>query len=92
MGRMVDVDDLIGSSDIADLLGVVRSAVSNYKKRHPDFPEPVVTIAGVGLSSGITLYLRSEVLTWYVNRMRQKMSPELIQAFVENINEKGSTP
>lgn len=41
MGRMVDVDDLVSSSDIARRLGVSPNVVSNYAKRYPDFPRPV---------------------------------------------------
>ncbi|MFY9262634.1 MAG: N-6 DNA methylase [Actinomycetaceae bacterium] len=38
---MTDRAQLIGPSDIADLAKVSRGAVSNWRRRHSDFPEPV---------------------------------------------------
>ncbi|BAL91247.1 putative restriction-modification system adenine methylase [Actinoplanes missouriensis 431] len=32
---------LISSAEVARLAGVTRAAVSNWRRRHPDFPEPV---------------------------------------------------
>ena len=45
MGRRVDVDDLVGAQEIADRLGVSRpQVVHEWRRRHADFPEPVVTL------------------------------------------------
>jgi predicted DNA-binding transcriptional regulator AlpA len=46
VGRKVDVDDLVGAAEIAARLGVKRpQVVHEWRKRHPEFPEPVVTLS-----------------------------------------------
>jgi type I restriction-modification system DNA methylase subunit len=52
---------LVGPSDIADIAGVSRSAVSNWRKRAGDFPNPV------GGSSAQPLFSREEVTRWLVS-------------------------
>lgn len=52
---------LVGPSDIAEIAGVSRSAVSNWRKRAGDFPNPV------GGSSAKPLFSREEVTRWLVN-------------------------
>jgi len=49
---------LITAAAIARLAGVGRAAVSNWRKRHPDFPKPT------GGSPNSPTFDRSEVLTW----------------------------
>lgn len=44
MGRAVDVGDLVGASEIADRLGIARQSVHQLRRRHPDFPAPVVSL------------------------------------------------
>jgi hypothetical protein len=51
---------LVGPSDIADMAGVSRSAVSNWRKRAGDFPNPV------GGSPAKPLFSRGEVTEWLV--------------------------
>lgn len=60
MGRMIDVDDIVTPSEIADMLGVTRAAVSNWTKRRETtgFPEPVKALSLGGL------YSRTEVEEW----------------------------
>jgi len=42
MGRNVDVDDLVNPEEIAERLGLAQpQAVHNYRRRYPDFPQPV---------------------------------------------------
>jgi SAM-dependent methyltransferase len=53
---------LVGPSDIADIADVSRSAVSNWRKRADDFPDPV---AG---TSAKPLFSREEVTAWLVKR------------------------
>lgn len=53
---------LVGPSDIADMTGVSRSAVSNWRRRADDFPEQV------GGSSAKPLFSREAVTEWLVNR------------------------
>lgn len=52
MGRRLDVDKLVGSPEIAARLGVQRlQVIHDWRRRHPDFPQPVARI--------------SRVLVWY---------------------------
>jgi type I restriction enzyme M protein len=51
-------DDLMSLSDVARVAGVNKSAVTNWKDRHRDFPRPVPTSA-----RGI-FFRREAVLTW----------------------------
>jgi hypothetical protein len=42
VGRRIDVQHLVGAVEIADRLGVARpQVIYTWRKRHPDFPEPV---------------------------------------------------
>jgi hypothetical protein len=48
MGRRVDVDQLVGAWEIADRLSVARpQVVHEWRRRHDDFPEPVVELRQV---------------------------------------------
>ncbi len=61
----VDPSDLVDSSEVAEILGLSSStAVSTYRGRYEDFPQPVVTKG----SGKCVLWLRSEVLAWGENR------------------------
>ncbi len=43
MGRQVDLDDLLDADEVAELLGLSsRGAVSVYRRRYEDFPEPAL--------------------------------------------------
>ena len=45
MGKKVDVNDLVGSAEIADRLGLSHSqSVHTLRRRYPDFPEPVAVL------------------------------------------------
>jgi predicted DNA-binding transcriptional regulator AlpA len=45
MGRRVDVNELVGTAEIAARLGVGRSTVvHDWRYRHADFPQPVATL------------------------------------------------
>lgn len=37
-------DDLIGINEIADIAGVSRQAVANWRVRFPDFPKPLTEL------------------------------------------------
>jgi predicted DNA-binding transcriptional regulator AlpA len=64
----IDPGDLIDSSEVAELLGLSTSrAVSTYRTRYPDFPQPVVEKA----SGKCTLWLRSEIEAWDRSRRRR---------------------
>lgn len=46
MGRRVDVDDLVGTAEIASRLGVSRpQVVHDWRRRYKDFPKPVTTLS-----------------------------------------------
>jgi hypothetical protein len=50
---------LVGASEVAQIAGVQPSAVSNWRKRYPDFPAPAGTAA-----SGGDLFHLSAIETW----------------------------
>ena len=61
MAKKIDPDDLVDATAVADLLGFAsRNVVSVYRKRHSDFPAPVVDM-GAGRC---LLWLRSDVEAW----------------------------
>jgi predicted DNA-binding transcriptional regulator AlpA len=42
VGRRLDVDQLVGTTEIAQRLGVKRQGVvHDWRRRHADFPKPV---------------------------------------------------
>jgi glutathione-regulated potassium-efflux system ancillary protein KefG len=61
MGRKVDVDDLIDTQTVANLIGLAhRNTVSEYQGRYEDMPRPVIDLGG-GRSK---LWLRPELERW----------------------------
>ena len=61
MGRKVDVEDLIDTQSVTQILGLAhRNTVSEYQARYEDMPRPVVGL-GRGRSK---LWLRPEVERW----------------------------
>ena len=61
MGRKVDVDELIDTQGVAQLLGLAhRNTVSEYQSRYAEMPRPVVDLGG-GRSK---LWLRPEIERW----------------------------
>lgn len=58
VARKVDPGDLVGVAEIADRLGRSVQAVHAWKRRYPDFPEPVAH-----LSMGL-LWVWSDVERW----------------------------
>jgi glutathione-regulated potassium-efflux system ancillary protein KefG len=77
MGQKVDVDDLVDTQAVADILGLAhRNTVSEYQTKYGDMPRPVVDL-GRGRSR---LWLRPEVERWHARqvaagRTRKKRSP-----------------
>ena len=50
MGLRVDVDQLVGTTEIAARLGVQRpQVVHDWRRRHADFPKPLTVVSRVGL-------------------------------------------
>ena len=65
MGRKVDIDDLLDADQVAELLGLSsRTAVSVYRRRYGDFPEPVLD-RGTGKCR---FWLRADVEQWANSR------------------------
>lgn len=60
---MVDVEDLVTTKELAKRLGVVPSAVVNWRNRHPNFPKPYGARGGKG-----GVYVLSEVEVWLAKR------------------------
>lgn len=55
-------DSVLSAADIARLAGVGRAAVSNWRKRYPDFPEPVPEAGGAPMfrSDDVQQWLREQ--------------------------------
>jgi predicted DNA-binding transcriptional regulator AlpA len=69
MGRKIDVDDVIDSSDVAELLGLShRNAITLYQKRYEDMPRPII----VKNQGRTLLWLRSEISAWAKQAGRTK--------------------
>lgn len=75
MPRRVPLDDLIDAHDVARMLGLAqRNTVSQYQRRYPDMPRPVLDL-GPGRPS---LWLRPQIERWYgkqVARGRTRPKP-----------------
>lgn len=50
--------DLVGTAEIAEMIGVSRQRVHQLTREDPDFPEPVAEI-----SAG-TIWLRADIEAW----------------------------
>lgn len=55
----------MAASDIADALGVKPSAVSNWRSRYQDFPEPITSVA----REHTPLWLKGDIAAWYRGRI-----------------------
>jgi chromosome partitioning protein len=45
MGRRVDVDELVGATEIAERIGLAHPEnVHSWRRRYEDFPEPVAVL------------------------------------------------
>lgn len=47
VGRQVDADDLVSAVEIARRLDVRRGVVYDWRRRYPEFPEPVAQLGSV---------------------------------------------
>lgn len=46
MARMIDIDDLVGTKEIAERVGVKRhQVVHDWRRRYPDFPQPLKKVS-----------------------------------------------
>lgn len=58
MAILIEPDDIVGASEIADRLGVSSSVVHDWQRRYDDFPDPLRRLR-MGL-----LWSWPEVLAW----------------------------
>lgn len=59
VGRKVDADDLVGTKEIAERLGVARlQVVHDWIRRYDDFPEPIARF------SSVRIWAWSDVKAW----------------------------
>jgi predicted DNA-binding transcriptional regulator AlpA len=66
MPRRVVLQDLIDAHDVARILGLSqRNTVSQYQRRYPDMPRPVLDL-GPGRPS---LWLRPQIERWYARQV-----------------------
>jgi type I restriction enzyme M protein len=70
----------LGASDIAEIAGVGASAVSNWRRRHPDFPKPIEE------GSGGDLFEWGEVRRWLDERGKAYGSLSWAQVFWKAAN------
>lgn len=69
MPPLVDVENLIDSVAVADLLGLgSRNSVAVYRRRYETFPQPIVDL-GPGRP---LLWLRGDVEAWAAMRRRHQ--------------------
>ena len=62
MPKRVALEELIDAHDVARILGLSqRNTVSQYQRRYPDMPRPVLDL-GPGRPS---LWLRPQIERWY---------------------------
>ena len=69
MSQMRNLNDLMAGIDIADMAGVVPSAVANWRIRHDDFPEPIVIIG----RGNLPIFSRRQVLLWLFSHNKLKV-------------------
>lgn len=74
-----NADDLVGINEIAEMAGVSRQAVANWRARLPGFPMPITDLA-----SG-PIFRRSQIRSW-LRQNRRKVSMTHI---ISTINFKG---
>ena len=75
MAALIDPDDLIGPSDVAQFIGLTNvRGVSVYRKM-PDFPTPVIE------RGRCLLWLRADIETWHRNR------PGRLDAWWDTLND-----
>lgn len=61
MAPKIDSEDLVDAHGVAEILGLShRNTVSQYQKRYPDMPRPIVDLGG----GRTKLWLRSEMQRW----------------------------
>ncbi len=67
LSMKIDPADQVDAGDVADIIGLsTRNAVSVYRKRYDDFPEPVFE------RNQCVLWLRQDIERWAAGHRRQR--------------------
>ncbi|MDF1595128.1 MAG: hypothetical protein P1T08_03350 [Acidimicrobiia bacterium] len=68
MAPDVNTSDLIGSAEVAEIIGLSHTtSVTTYLKRYPDFPRPVVDLS----KSRVRLWRRQDIVEWCKQRLKK---------------------
>jgi len=65
----VNVDELVGPVEVAELLQVKVNTIAQWRLRFPDFPEPVAVI------SGTRIWRRGQIEAWATDKGRAVIAP-----------------
>lgn len=65
----VNVDELVGPVEVAELLQVKVNTIAQWRLRFPDFPEPVTVI------SGTRIWRRGQIEAWATDKGRAVIAP-----------------
>ena len=79
MTRIPAVAGRLSPSDIAELAGVAPSTVSNWRKRHANFPQPV------GGAAGRPVFSEQDVRSWLVGRGIKAMSTTSVASLITGL-------
>lgn len=79
MTNIQAVSGKLSPSDIAELAGVAPSTVSNWRKRHANFPQPV------GGAAGRPVFSEHEVRSWLVGRGIKAMSSTSVASLITGL-------
>lgn len=60
--RTAHAKDLGGVAEVADMMGISKATLVNWRKRHSDFPEPFIELA-----CG-PIWVMTDVSAWYFGR------------------------
>lgn len=85
MSKLPTVAGMLGPSDIAELAGVAPSTVSNWRKRHANFPQPV------GGAAGRPVFSEKEVRSWLASRGIKAMSSSSVASLITSLSNQIAT-
>lgn len=85
MSKLPAVAGKLSSSDIAELAGVAPSTVSNWRKRHANFPQPV------GGAAGRPVFSEQEVRSWLAGRGIKAMSSSSVASLITSLSNQVSS-
>ena len=65
MKKVIAIQDIMGTKEVADLLSVSKQNVTNFRTRNKDFPEPIASL------SSTVLYDKNDIIEWAQNHGRE---------------------